>query len=402
MSHTPLSFLTAGLVLAASLSTQGCGPASFEPELYLSANKSTFDGRVDHVVLRVQAFGRTGAAGQGVVSFVAPAGRFVDAADVTLVNGFGTVTFLCDPTTQSACSGTLRLSATWEGRSANLQVRVTPSTLETPLRWKVVPTNTLATLVAVAAAPDNSVYAVGSGGTVVQLLDGQWVAVQSPTTEHLTAVTFTPRGTPVIAGEHGTLLVGNSGRLVLTETDLPEEDFTAVSASSETAIDIGATSGAIFHFDGTTVAKAFSLGAPVLSLARLADSTWAGGEGLFGVNDGAAWGATAAPVLARFTVAVPAAGELWLGGARMNTGGGVLLVGPADWRTVTFDEPVTALAIVPKGDERFVVTPTSVYRQIGDGSWAKSDAPLGGRAAISRFGTDLIIVGPPGVSLLRK
>jgi hypothetical protein len=413
MHTTRLSLLTAssqllgaellGAVLVATVLLLGaCAPASSDPELYLSADKSVFDGRVDHVVLRVQAFTRTGAMGQGVVSFVAPAGAFAEAADVTLVDGFGTVSFTCNPEKETACSGTMRLGATWEGQSANVQVRVTPSTRETALSWRVVPTNSLATLVALAVAPDNTVYAVGSGGTVLRLIDSQWTNVSSPTTENLTGVAVTPRGVPVIVGEHGTLLVGRSGRLELVSTSLEEEDFTSVSATSETAIDVGSTSGTIFHFDGSSMATAFSLGAPVLSLARNGAATWAGGEGIFGVNDGASWELSAAPVLARFTVALPSAGKLWVAGARMDNGGGVLMEGPETWHAVTLDEPITALAIVPKGDERFAITSTGVYRQIGEGSWLRAVAPMGGRAAVSRFSNDLVVVGPPGISMFRN
>jgi hypothetical protein len=139
----------------------------------------------------------------------------------------------------------------------------------------------------------------------------------------------------------------------------------------------------------------------VLSLARLAGATWAGGEGLFGVNDGSSWDVAASPVLARFTVALASAGELFMAGSRMDADGGVLLVGPTAWRAVTLAEPITALAIVPRGDERFAITESSVYRQIGEGAWTRAEAPSGGRAALSRASNDLVIVGPPGISLMR-
>lgn len=398
MSATRLSFLTAA---AAVMALVGCAPPSSDPELYLASDKGTFDGRVEHAVLRVQAFSRTGSVGQGVVSFASAAGHFVDSPDVRLVEGFATVTFVCNPDEEEACSGTMRVSASWEGQNTNVQLRVTPSTREWPVNWKVVPTHSLATLLAVAAGPDNSVYAVGTGGTVLRLVADTWQPMASPTTETLTAVAVTSRGTPVIVGEHGTLLVGRSGRLELAMSGFTDEDFTSVSAGSDTSIDVGSLAGHIFHFDGTAMVTSFEMGAPVLSLARGADRMWAGGEGLFGVNEGASWGVTAAPVLARYTVALPAAGKLWAGGARLDNSGGVLIEGPNPWYTTTLDEPVNALAIVPKGDERFAISTNSVYRQIGSGTWHRIIAPAGGRAAVSRASMDLVVVGQPGVSLLR-
>jgi hypothetical protein len=396
MFTTRLSVLTSLSLLCACSANQDSG-------LYLTADKSTFDGRTEHAVLRVQAFAADGKPGQGVVSFTTPAGQFVGGADAQLADGFATMTYECNPADDTACSGALRLSASWGGMNAGVTMRVTPSTTTTPVLWKVVPTNTLSTLSALAAASDSvTLWAVGSGGAVVKLEQSTWVPRPTPVSTQLTAVALTPGDAPIVVGEHGTLLVWSAGAFSKVETFLPDVTFTAVVATSETEAELATASGLIYHFDGAALTQVFDLHAPIASMAMDQGELWAGGEGALAKRDvNLTWSSQSAPVLARFSVALSSAEGLWLAGARMDAVGGVMLLGPTQWRTVTLSEPITALAVVPGGDERFAVTTSNIYRQIGTGAWLPVTTPSGGAAACSRGAGDLVLVGPAGYSLFR-
>jgi hypothetical protein len=383
----------------------GCGAPS-EAQLYLTADKTTFDGRTEHVVLRVQAVGADSKPGLGVVSLATPAGSFVEGVDVTLTDGFATVTFTCDPAVDSACSGSMRLSASWAGQTAGVTLKVTPSVKVQPLAWRVVSTNTLATLFAVAQTSDHVVWAVGAGGTVLRFdaAQGQWSDVPSGVTTNLNAIAVTAEDELVVAGDRGTLLIFRAGAFTTIDTSIvvQGQDLSAVSAASVDDIDFASTAGHVFHFNGLTSTDEFALTSPVFALVKNDTVLWASGEGVLGrKKPGFEWVKETAPVLARLTVAASSADGLWLGGTRMDTGAGVLLLGPTDWRTTVIAEPLTAVAFPPNSDERFAITETQVYRQLGSGGWVNAGAPIGGRAAISRAGTDLVIVGPPGISLFR-
>jgi hypothetical protein len=379
----------------------GC-VGSNDPALTLTADHSTFDGRTQQVVLKVQAWTGAGNPGAGVVSFTSPAGRFVDSADVALVDGFATVTFSCDPNVDGACGGSMRLGASWAGQNSGVSVVVTPSSKELPVHWKAVPTGTLATLHAAAIASDASVWAVGTGGTIVRYSNtvGHWSPMPSGVTVNLRAISVTPKGDLVIVGDGGTVLVFHAGREARFE--FGHDDFTAVQASSATEVTIGSASGRIYRFDGALLTEQFSLATAVLALALDGQVLWATGEGVVAQRSSNGWVGSSAPVLARLSVAASTADGLWLGGSRMDTGAGVLLLGPTDWRATVISDPVTAAAFPPRSDERFAITERGVFRQFAQGLWTDAGAPMGGNAAVSRYAYDLVVVGAPGVSLFRE
>ncbi len=393
--HTPrLSILTALAALAAA-----CAPG--EPALYLTSNVSTFDGRTQHAVLRVQAFQADGQPGQGVVSLVTPAGHFADGAQVSLVDGIGSASFLCDPAEDTACNGPVRVSATWAALTAGVSVRVTPVTTVTQVHWKAVSTGTLEALNALAVADARTLWAVGTGGAVRRLVDATWGPVLSGTQETLLAVSMADGGVPVAVGERGTFLRWQGSAFELLGGD-PKEDYTAVAARTGDDVIIGTASGALLHWDGAQLVAEADLGSPVRSLTVRGDEVWAGGVGAMAVRSQGAWQVQTSPVLASLQVALPSPEGLYLGGSRMDVGGGVLLLGPAEWRTQTLSQPLTALAVVPQSMERFAVTSSQVLRAEGTGTaWVSTSAPMGGSAAGSRGLGDLVVVGPAGLSIMR-
>jgi hypothetical protein len=115
-----------------------------------------------------------------------------------------------------------------------------------------------------------------------------------------------------------------------------------------------------------------------------------------------AWTVSSAPVLARLSVASSSPEGVYLGGSRLDTSGGVLILGPTDWRTQALTSPLTAMAVVPRSTERFAVSEGAVLRAEGMGTtWLSANAPMGGNAAASRTVGDLVVVGAPGVSIMR-
>jgi hypothetical protein len=396
MFTTRLSVLTGlGAMLLA------CGPgASDATALYLSSDVRTFDGRSQHAVLRVQAFQADGSPGQGAVSLLTPAGQFVGGSELALVDGLATASFQCDPAVDPNCSGTLRLTASWAAQSAAITLTVTPSTEVSAVHWRVVSTGTLEALKAVAVADAQTLYAVGTGGAVQRLTGSVWEPLVSGVTETLLAATVSPQGTLLTVGAHGTFLALRAGALEAIPGE-PLEDYSAVAALSDTEVLIGTASGLLKRWDGVELADEADLGTPVLSLVVQGNEVWAGGVGVMAVRRNGVWEYPPCPVPARLTIAVGTPSGLYLGGSRMDTSGGVLLQGPASWSTQTLDLPLTALAVPPSSTERFVVTDTSVLRAVGAGAFRSVDAPMGGQAAASRSSGDLVVVGAPGVSLLR-
>jgi hypothetical protein len=389
------------ILTAFALAAVGCGPQPGAAALYLSTDVATFDGRTQHAVLRVQAFQASGEPGQGVVSLLAPAGTFSGGNELTLVDGFGTASFVCDPAADTACSGSVRLSASWAAQTAALVVRVTPATVATPVRWKALPTGTLATLNALAVADARTVWAVGTGGAVQRLTDSTWEGVASGTLDSLLAVTVTGDGTAIAAGEHGALLRWSGGAFQALPGDI-KESYTSVAGLGATDFVVGTASGHLLHWDGLALTDEADLGSPVLSLAVQAGEVWAGGVGAFAVRQAGAWTVQTAPVLARYSIATSSPEGLYLGGTRMDATGGVLFLGPADWRTQALSDEATAMAVVPQSEERFAVTARGVVRAEGTGSsWRQVEAPMGGRAAASRSPGDLVVVGAPGLSIVR-
>lgn len=394
MSTPRLSLLTAIAVAA-------CAPPAAEPRLSLRSDVSSFDGRTEHAVLTVEATTAAGTPGEGTVVLVAPAGSFVGGAELTLADGLATATYLCDPHEEPACNGALLLGASWSGLNATVQVRVTPATAVTAVTWRAVPTRTLSELTAMAVSASGRLWAVGTTGAVLALTGATWSSVPSGSFADLLGVAFTPSGQGVVVGRQGTLLVEGAQGLAPVATGLTV-DLTAVYARSATEVVVGASDGTLSLFDGARLTAQGTLGTSVLTLVGRGDEVWAGGDGAAAVLRSGTWTTAALPVQARMQLSASSPEGLWLGGPRAGGAGSVLLLGPGDWRTFDVAETLTAIAVVPESVERFVISERAVYRQAGLGAaWTSVETPMGGRAAASRGVNDLVIVGPPGMSLLR-
>src|SRR3990167_1344077 len=131
------------LALAAVIAA-ACGPALEEPVLFLSPDRSSFDGKTERVIVKVRAFGGGGVPAMGVVRLTAPVGHLVGGDQVELVEGFATASYACSHDEEAACSGPVRLAGEWEALHATTQVNVAPALLIAAVEWEVVSTNTLA------------------------------------------------------------------------------------------------------------------------------------------------------------------------------------------------------------------------------------------------------------------
>lgn len=387
------------LALAAVIAA-ACGPALEEPALFLSPDRSTFDGKTERVVVKVRAFGVGGVPAMGVVRLTAPVGHFVGGDQVELSEGFATATYACSPEEEAACSGPVRLAGEWESLHATTQVNVAAALLIAPVEWEVVSTNTLASLVAIAAAPDGSAWAVGEGGTVVQLIDRRWRVVHTPVRTTLRAVAFDGAGNPVVAGDKGVVLTWVSGGF--QRLPIFDQHWWAVAVDREGRIHLGAASGLLALWSGGELLPQLDLGAPILGLAQQAGEVWASGEGKLARFSGGQWMNLPMPLNARLSVVQAGPTGLWLAGAREASSAGVVLRGPHPaWLATTLPEPVHALAEVPGVPERFALTHARLYRQLEDEQWEPIALPARAAAMTSRAKGDLVLVGPPGFSLLR-
>jgi hypothetical protein len=379
-----------------------CRPIE-EPAIVLSADKTTFDGRSDHAIIRVQAYDKGGVAGAGQVSMLSAVGSFVEGNELTLINGAATATFVCRPDDESGCNGNVQIGATWKGLNEVLQIRVTPSIPKTPVIWKVVPTLSLTTVRGAITAPNGVVWAVGTGGSILQLKNGLWSTVASPVTTDLNAVAILQNGDPIIVGAAGVLLGWNAGVFQVLQTQAMD-DFTAVWGASSSDLTLGTSIGQIRHFNGTAVEDVFALGSPVLSfVAGTGTDVVAIGTSTIAKFNGTAWTMETAPATTIFKTGLMGPDGLWLAGARTDSRQGVVSVGPGpDWKSsIVSSEPVEALTWFAGSDERFAVTQSRVYRKTGGSVWEAVEAPMGGTRAVSRFAGDIVILGPPGISLIR-
>ena len=102
-------------------------------------------------------------------------------------------------------------------------------------------------------------------------------------------------------------------------------------------------------------------------------------------------------------------GGLWLLGQRLAVQNAPVLVqNPgadlklADWRSTNLPpgEP-RAMAWGQGSTDRFVVTDDSIFRFQEAIGWQDLEAPSGGRAIAALGGGQVLVVGLPGVSLLR-
>ncbi len=398
-----MSFSRSCFVWVLAAIAVGCGPALEEPLLSLSPDRSSFDGNTERVVMRIRGWDVGGTPAEGVVHLTAPIGHFVEGETVTLIEGFATATYACAPEEEAACSGPVRLAAQWGEFHASTQVNVAGALVIAPVKWEVVSTRTVASLLAVATAPDGSAWAVGERGAVLQLVGRQWHAVPAPVRSSLRAITFDLSGKPVIVGDEGVVLRSIDG--VLKRLPLSgHEALTAVAMNRRGELHVGSAAGLLSMVVGDALEPKLDLRRPILGMAHSDGEVWASGEGMLARYSDSQWLNLPMPLVAKLTVVQPSTTGLWLAGEREGATSttGVIVAGPSpSWRSTSLPEPVKAFAEVPGVAERFALTTGHLYRQIEDSQWAPVDVPASGTAMTSRGPGDLVIVGPPGFSLLR-
>lgn len=372
-----------------------------EPGLVVSAERSTFDGDVERAVLRIRGVDSAGRAANGPVLLTAPVGRFLD--DVVLVDGFSTATYVCAPSEDAACDGPVRLGAEWNGVFASTVVTVRKTPVRDAVTWRAVSTGTSAALLTLAVAPDGSIWAAGEGGAVAHLVGDVWSAAVTPTTAALRAIAFDADGLPVIAGDDGVLLAlrGEAFEFLSAPAAHP---FTAVAVAADGSVHVGTSGGAVFSLVGEQLVVESSLPSGVLAMGATGDAAWAVGQGFLAWRTMGVWSVDASPLGVTITGAVSRDDGVLLSGfvdgeARRY---GVVVSGPSpSWTSSALSE--TVLAATQSGAERFAVTASHrLFRQERNGDWTPVETPSAPRALASRGPGDLVVLGAPGVSLLRS
>ncbi|MDP3235623.1 MAG: hypothetical protein Q8N26_22755 [Myxococcales bacterium] len=386
-----------------TVSALGCvAPAT--PDFSFSSDRYTFDGRSERAIVSIQAFDERGNPGTGIVQLTAAVGTFVEGDQVALVAGTGSATFRCAPAEEAACAGPVRLGATWRGENRALTVRVTPSDpLARPL-WRVVPTMQAVSLHAAALAPNRTVWAVGEMGAVLPFFaNGTWGApAVSGVTSTLRAISIASDGVLTIVGDDGVVLVGPPSALRrLSHTCT--ESFTAALRHKEKLF-VATSSGMVGVYDTNDFVLSRPSMLPLNALAPLGDEVVAvGDDGMF-TSQGEEWVVLAAPVLARWLKVQVDADGLWALGRRSTLmEDPVLVQGPGpDWKSSSLPSgAVQAMAWGTGSADRYVATDTSIFRHQVGGTWEDLEAPSGGNAIVALGGTQVLVVGPPGISLIR-
>ncbi len=386
----------AGVIAAVFMGA--CAPAD-QTAFTVSPERASFDGVTSRGIFRVTAADALGQPATGPVTFTAPVGRFL--GEVTLVDGFATATYACNPNEEAACDGPVRIGAEWQGQLASTSVTVTRDVVHAPVKWEVISTNTTSALLSVVTAPDGVAWAVGEDGTVLRLVGRAWEAVPTPVTTTLRAIAFDGAGQPVVVGYRGTLLTVHEGAFTQVETKLVD-DFTAVAVDASGAVHVGTRGGSLLRLDAGQLVLQLSAPGSIEAMAASGDDVWAVGADFTARWIPEAWLLVPSPANANLTSAtVTHDGVLFAGSLQGNKQRyGVLVSGPnPSWASSAL--PAPALAASVSGDERYALTSGGLYLQVGNGDWSKLEVPVQPRALASRGAGDLVLLASPGVSLLR-
>ena len=110
-------------VLALGVSAWSCGPQSAAPQASLAVSASPRQIAPDGstTTISIAATDEQGKPGTGTVTLSSPEGTF-DATSLTLQNGIATATWSCDAAQSSFCTGTVAITAEWNGVSARTNV----------------------------------------------------------------------------------------------------------------------------------------------------------------------------------------------------------------------------------------------------------------------------------------
>ena len=392
------------ILLGSLCALTACGPG-LTADFSFSADRLVFDGRSQRAIVEVDATDERGATGTGVVVLTAGVGSFIEGNQIALVSGKGSATFRCNPFDDPACAGPVRLGATWKGVSHSLNVRVTPSDPTSRPLWRVVPTLQATAIHSAAKAPDGTVYAVGDRGLLLpfRISTGWGEPISTGVTTPLRAITVAPDGALTLAGDDGVILTGPPMGLRPLQHG-SSQSFTSVLVHQGTVY-VGTAVGSVGRYDVNDLIFVDVSQGRINALESLPDAVVAAGdEGLFRSSNGEQWTSLSPPVLARWVTVHSDTDGLWALGKRVTQSAEPLLVrGPGpDWTSASLPPgEVQAMTWGIGSADRYVATDVSVFRQQAGAGWEDLEAPAGGRAIIQLGGLSVLVVGPPGVSLLR-
>ncbi|PZR09105.1 MAG: hypothetical protein DI536_23000 [Archangium gephyra] len=114
--------LTAVFTFASLFSA--CEPQKVEPILQLTPSPRTIDGNGQKSTVRVFAVDSAGKPGTGTVAVTSSLGSLKDGVELTLAEGAASAVFECDRATDPTCAGTVKLTGTWNGLTAEATVTI--------------------------------------------------------------------------------------------------------------------------------------------------------------------------------------------------------------------------------------------------------------------------------------
>jgi len=281
---------------------------------------------------------------------------------------------------------------------------VTPSDPNERPLWRVVPTLQPVALFAAAVGPDGKVWAVGEKGTLLSFFGTSWSApVATGVTTTLRSIVIDSAGVMTIAGDRGVVLTGTAQALRRVQHSMTD-DLSAVIWHQQ-QLYVASKAGGVGRYDGSEFVTSQLSQLPINALTTRQESLVAAGDdGLFTSADGNTWNTMTTPVLARWLEVHSDADGLWALGRRVSTGAEPILIrGPGpDWKSTSLPTGgVQAMSWGAGSADRWVVTESSVFRQQVGAAWEDLEAPAGGNAIVQLGGISVLVVGPPGVSILR-
>lgn len=381
-----------------------CAPKG-EPVLTLAPDRSTFDGRTERVSVRVRAFDDEGLPAGGLVALTSTVGHFVGPADLVLEEGAATATFACNPDEEPACLGSMRITGLWNGQTTTVQVIGMVTSPPPPVKWDVVPTGVAVQLHAMAVTREGFAWAVGERGVVVRLEGSSWRPIPSGVGTDLWAITLDGRGAPIVVGDDGVVLQWSGTEFVPWPVRSIEDNFTAVGFDAHGTLVLGARSGLVYFDRGGELEASIDLRSAVTSMVTRRDGLWVTGTGVLAKYVDGFWLTLPSPTTGTLRRAFGGETNLWLTGDRAGAQSmqGLVVSGPMpNWKTTALPAPVTGLVEVPFVAERFAFGGSRLFRQLNDGDWADTECPSEVEAGASRGPDDLVLVGPPGISLVRR
>ncbi|MGV3622840.1 MAG: hypothetical protein ACO1OB_18625 [Archangium sp.] len=116
--------LSSAVLVAAAVVLSACEPEKVEPILQLTPSPRTIDGNGQTSTVRVFAVDDEGKPGTGTVNVSSSAGSLTNGVDVELSEGAGTAVFECNRATDATCTGTVKLTGTWNALTVNTNITI--------------------------------------------------------------------------------------------------------------------------------------------------------------------------------------------------------------------------------------------------------------------------------------